>query len=172
MCTGVIVSVAFFADALESALCEVACIVSYESLAERGLGSLPGGDESELVKGVRACRDELRPGYDIVWAAENTDEAELGRELSERALVSTSPWRRPWSSGECVLLLSSLLMLSPAADDCTAEELGREVTDGSVYRKPARRNELSSVAPRLSLTAVRVSVLMSEIVAAEARDIT
>lgn len=36
---------------------EVACIVSYEGLADRGLGSLPGGDESELVKGVRAWRE-------------------------------------------------------------------------------------------------------------------
>jgi hypothetical protein len=38
---------------------EVACIVSCESLEERGLGSLPGGEESELVKGVRACRELL-----------------------------------------------------------------------------------------------------------------
>jgi hypothetical protein len=45
--------------ALESAAREGAMvlIVSYEGLAERGLGNLPGGDESELVKGVRAWRD-------------------------------------------------------------------------------------------------------------------
>lgn len=43
-----------FADAAREA--EIACIVSYEGLADRGLGSLPGGDESELVKGVRAWR--------------------------------------------------------------------------------------------------------------------
>jgi hypothetical protein len=39
---------------------EVACIVSCEVLVEeRGLGSFPGGDESELVKGVRACKEGL-----------------------------------------------------------------------------------------------------------------
>lgn len=45
--------------ALEGAACEaeVACIVLYEGLADRGLGILPGGDESELVNGVRALRD-------------------------------------------------------------------------------------------------------------------
>lgn len=33
------------------------CIVSYEESIDRGLASLPGGggDESVLVKGVRAC---------------------------------------------------------------------------------------------------------------------
>lgn len=44
-------------DALDGAVregAEVACIVSYEVFADRGLGNLPGGDESELVKGVRA----------------------------------------------------------------------------------------------------------------------
>jgi hypothetical protein len=56
--TGVIVS-ATLSGALESAAREGAMvlIVSYEGLAERGLGNLPGGDESELVKGVRAWRD-------------------------------------------------------------------------------------------------------------------
>lgn len=45
--------------ALEGAAREeaVALIVSYEGLAECGLGSLPGGDESELVNGVRAWSD-------------------------------------------------------------------------------------------------------------------
>jgi hypothetical protein len=54
--TGVMVSVPL-AGALDGAAREAAvlCIVSYEGLADRGLGSLPGGDESELVKGVRAC---------------------------------------------------------------------------------------------------------------------
>jgi hypothetical protein len=44
---------------LDGASCEaaVACIVPYEGIAERGLVGFPGGDESELVKGVRACRD-------------------------------------------------------------------------------------------------------------------
>jgi hypothetical protein len=44
----------------------VAFIVSYEGLAERGLGSLPGGDESELVKGVRAWSNVEWPRRDIV----------------------------------------------------------------------------------------------------------
>lgn len=44
--------------ALEGAAREAAvfCIVSYDDLVCRGLGCLPGGDESVLVKGVRACR--------------------------------------------------------------------------------------------------------------------
>lgn len=90
VCTGVMVSAADFVGALEGAWREeekVACIVSCEGFADRGLGSLPGGDESELVKGVRACSEEVRPGYDIV-VGENTDEAELGIELSEPAPFS------------------------------------------------------------------------------------
>lgn len=49
------VSAPFLAGALDGALREkaVACIVSFGGFADRGLGSLPGGDESELVKGVR-----------------------------------------------------------------------------------------------------------------------
>ena len=56
--TGVMVWVAL-SGALDGAAREeaVAFIVPYEVLADRGLGSLPGGDESELVKGVRACRE-------------------------------------------------------------------------------------------------------------------
>jgi hypothetical protein len=56
--TGVMVWVAL-SGALDGAAREeaVAFIVSYEVLADRGLGSLPGGDESELVKGVRAWKD-------------------------------------------------------------------------------------------------------------------
>jgi len=56
---GVMVS-ATLLGAVAGAVCAaaaVACIVSYESLEERGLGNLPGGDESELVKGVRAWRE-------------------------------------------------------------------------------------------------------------------
>lgn len=93
-----IVSVAFLTGAPGGALCEeavVACIVSCEGFADRGLGSLPGGDESVLVKGVRACNDALCPGYDIVMAVEKTDDAELGTELSEPAPFSKSPARRP-----------------------------------------------------------------------------
>jgi hypothetical protein len=54
---GVMVSVPL-AGALDGAAREAAdlCIVSYEDLVDRGLASLPGGgDESVLVKGVRAC---------------------------------------------------------------------------------------------------------------------
>jgi hypothetical protein len=56
--TGVMVWVAL-SGTLDGAAREetVAVIVSYESLADRGLGSLPGGDEPELVKGVRAWKD-------------------------------------------------------------------------------------------------------------------
>jgi hypothetical protein len=56
--TGVMVWVPF-SGALDGAAREeaVAFIVSYEGLADRGLGSLPGGDEPELVKGVRAWKD-------------------------------------------------------------------------------------------------------------------
>lgn len=53
---GVMVSVPLI-GALDGAACEatVLCIVSYEDLEDRGLGCLPGGDESVLVKGVRGC---------------------------------------------------------------------------------------------------------------------
>ena len=53
---GVMVS-ATLLGALDGAACVEDEVVSCESLEERGLGSLPGGDESELVKGVRACRE-------------------------------------------------------------------------------------------------------------------
>jgi hypothetical protein len=86
------VSAPFLAEELDGALCEraVACIVSFGGFADRGLGSLPGGDESELVKGVRTCSDAVRPGYGMVPAAENTDEATLEADVSERELVSRS----------------------------------------------------------------------------------
>lgn len=44
------------AGALSGAAREAAvvCIVSYEDFVDLGLGCLPGGDESVLVKGVRA----------------------------------------------------------------------------------------------------------------------
>lgn len=53
---GVIASVPL-AGTLDGAAREVAClsIVSYEDFVDLGLASLPGGDESVLVKGVRAC---------------------------------------------------------------------------------------------------------------------
>lgn len=53
-------SVAMLWDLEVVALCEdvlIACKGSYAGLFERGLGSLPGGDESELVSGVRTWSD-------------------------------------------------------------------------------------------------------------------
>jgi hypothetical protein len=57
--TDILVSGGVLSGALEGAAREeaVAFIVSYECLADRGLSGLPGGDESELVKGVRAWKD-------------------------------------------------------------------------------------------------------------------
>jgi hypothetical protein len=64
--TGVMVSETLL-GAFEGAAREEAAgfIVSYEVLTARGLGGLPGGDESELVKGVRACRDMGWPERDM-----------------------------------------------------------------------------------------------------------
>ena len=92
VCTGVMVSAPFVAGVLDGAW---RCIVSYAGFAARGLGSLPGGDESELVKGVRACRDAVRPGFDMVPVAEKTDEATLDADVSDRELVSSSARRAP-----------------------------------------------------------------------------
>jgi hypothetical protein len=68
--TGVMVWAAL-SGALEGAAREevVAFIVSYECFADRGLGGLPGGDESELVKGVRAWKDMGWPARDIAESA-------------------------------------------------------------------------------------------------------
>ena len=57
---GVMVSAALLGalDGAERLEVVVACIVSCD-LEDRGLGNLPGGDESELVRGVRACRELL-----------------------------------------------------------------------------------------------------------------
>jgi hypothetical protein len=90
VCTGVMVSVASFATARGGALSDVACMVSCACIAERGLGSLRGGDESVLVKGVRAWSDGLRPVYDMLCAAEKMEEAALADELSEPVRSSRS----------------------------------------------------------------------------------
>jgi hypothetical protein len=68
--------------------CIVACIVSCESLDDRGLGNLPGGDESELVRGVRACRELLCPERDMVGGAEKVEEAGVDAEESESSSSS------------------------------------------------------------------------------------
>jgi hypothetical protein len=73
---------------------EVARIFSCESLCNRGLGNLPGGDESELVRGVRACRELLWPERDMVDGAEKVEEAGVGVEESESASSSSSLGRR------------------------------------------------------------------------------
>jgi len=36
-------------------------MVSVEGFEDRGLGSFPGGDDSELVRGVRAWREDGFP---------------------------------------------------------------------------------------------------------------
>ena len=76
------------------------CIVSFGGFADRGLGSLPGGDESELVKGVRACREAVRAGYDIVSDWENSGDAALETEVSDQELANRPVRRGPWRSGE------------------------------------------------------------------------
>lgn len=94
------VSVAVLREALGGTWCEteVACIVSYEGFADRGLGGLPGGEQSELVKGVRACSEAVRSGYGMVPDDEKTGEATLERELSDARLFSKSPRRASWFS--------------------------------------------------------------------------
>jgi hypothetical protein len=107
VCTGVMVSVRILDGPETAALCEaiVACSGSYEGFADRGLGSLPGGDESELVRGVRAYNDADCPGCDILLAAEKTEDAELAREESEPTPFSRSLRRCSWSSGESSVVL-------------------------------------------------------------------
>ena len=92
---------------------EVACIVSCD-LEDRGLGSLPGGDESELVRGVRACRELLLPERDMVGGAEKVEEAGVGVEESESA-SSSSLGRRALLLGEDDLFLCLVLRASLAA---------------------------------------------------------
>jgi hypothetical protein len=79
----------------------VVFIVSYEGLAERGLGSLPGGDESELVKGVRAWMDVGWPRRDMMEGvgAEVEGEVEVeaahaGAEVLESMQFSSVSERR------------------------------------------------------------------------------
>jgi hypothetical protein len=73
--------------------------VSIEGFADRGLGSLPGGEESVLVKGVRACRDAAWAGYDILRSGVICTEAvELTSNWIEPIPFSkpSPPWS--WSS--------------------------------------------------------------------------
>lgn len=92
VCTGVMV-LGPTVDALAGggrAEAEAAYIVSYEGLADRGLGSLPGGDESELVNGVRALRAVGWPARDMAEGAEKVDEACVGVEQAESTSLSSS----------------------------------------------------------------------------------
>jgi hypothetical protein len=92
VCAGVIVVV----ECAEGALwVSVVRNVSFEGFADRGLGSLPGGDESVLVKGVKVCNDAAWAGYDMLLVGvEETEAAELANELTETISFSRSlvPW--------------------------------------------------------------------------------
>jgi len=57
-------------------------IVSYGGLAERGLCGLPGGDEPELVKGVRACRDMGWPERDMAVGVQKVEGAAASVEMA------------------------------------------------------------------------------------------
>jgi hypothetical protein len=148
---GVMVS-ATLLGALDGAACvedEIGCIVSCESLEERGLGSLPGGDESELVKGVRACREIFWPERDMVEGAEKVEEAGVGAEESESTSSSRSLGRRASFLGEFDLFLSPVLRVSPAIRVAGAVEAGWVVADGPGRCEASRRRDLSSLSPRL-----------------------
>lgn len=139
-------------SALDGAAC--VCIVSYERLVERGLGSLPGGDESVLVKGVRACADEGWPERDMALAAEKMDECDVGVEVVELASFNSSPGRRAWSSsaaaGEGELGLSSAAHVSSAACEAVAaDRVERDEADEATRREAARRKCLFSRSLRL-----------------------
>lgn len=70
--TGVMM-VAALAGGATGAVSAMTCMASYGGgLAGRGLGSVPGGDESELVMGVRALGRGRRAAGDMVEAAEST----------------------------------------------------------------------------------------------------
>jgi hypothetical protein len=138
-------------DGPGGALCggaAVACGSSCENFADRGLASLPGGDESELVNGVRACSDAARPGYDIlVLGGENMDEWLLERELSEPMPFRKSPRRCSWSIGLCdVFFLSSTSGDARAAVAVKAEARRGELTDESARCEPARRAACSAAS--------------------------
>ena len=92
-------------DCADVALCaSVVCNVSFEGFADRGLGSLPGGDESVLVKGVKVCNDAAWAGYDILLlGVEETEATELASELTEPIQFSRSLPLWSWLSGEYVL---------------------------------------------------------------------
>lgn len=140
---------------------EVACIVSYAGLDECGLGSLPGGDESELVKGVRALRAVWCPERDMAEGVEAMEEACVGVEAAESRSISSSRGRCALLSGEDTLALALVQRASPAAAVGMAAESACEATDGSARCEAARRRvrssrvlravrDMDSLPPRLS----------------------
>jgi hypothetical protein len=107
VCTGVMVAPAWFMTAWEGASREGAmdACMSFDGCAERGLGSFPGGDESVLVKGVRACIEVAWLGYDILGlAGDNTDNVEAANELADAVRLRRVHARCSSSASECVLL--------------------------------------------------------------------
>lgn len=98
-----------------------ACIVSFGGFADRGLGSLPGGDESELVKGVRACSEAVRPEYDMVLEAGDTDKAALEKKVSGWELVSRPGRSGPWLSGEDVKFPCTLIIFKTGSQLCGSD---------------------------------------------------
>jgi hypothetical protein len=156
--TGVMVSEtllgAFDAAPREEA---VAFIVSYEWRAERGLGSLPGGDESELVKGVRACRDTGGPERDMAVDVREVEGAGVG--VTEMTQFSSVSERSASLRGEYELVVAVVLRASPAA---TAVGPGCELTDEPASCEPARRDEPSRRMPRRPLAhALNAAALVS-----------
>lgn len=136
---------ALIGSALERVLCEeevVACIVSLEGFAERGLGSFPGGDESVLVNGVRAF---ICAAYAIfVLVEEKMDEVELDTELAEPIPFRSPLERLSWSSGGELRLLMAEFLLDRRGAGGAGVKVGDwgELTDESARREPARRGEL------------------------------
>lgn len=120
--------------------------VEVAGLAERGLRALPGGDESVLVKGVRACMDAVRPGCGmLLLGVENTEGAELSSELSEATPFSTSAGVCSSSSGESDVGWAAAGL---DAEDVFAANAGwrrDDLTDESARRELARLRELSSL---------------------------
>lgn len=121
----------------------MACNVSLVDFAGRGLGSLPGGEESVLVRGVRACNDAPCPGYAIVISVkEKTEGVELARELSEPIPFSRSPGRCSSSAGESVIVLSCFDI--EVLDESAAERGACQLTDQPARRELVRRELLRS----------------------------
>lgn len=124
--------------------------VAVAGLAERGLRALPGGDEPVLVKGVRACMDAVRPGYDIMLLrVENTDGAELSSELSEATPFSTSAGVCSSSSGESDVGWAASGLEADCVFAAKAGWRRDDLTDESARRELARLRELSLLLLRV-----------------------